>query len=403
MVEKIVEVKNKNLETVRGIAAFSVIIGHLFVRLNINKNHLTALFSNWATEAVIVFFILSGIVIHSSFDKKPRTKIKFLVQRIVRLHPTLIISVFLTLIVEYLILKHKPSLTIIAGNLVPLSTLNGYLCDVFWDSNPVVWTLTFELFFYLFFALFIIQHQKLNTNRIYIWLGLSFICIRLYYMEFNILFLKHLIEMLAFSSIWIVGFLIWKLKAKISSNFIFALFSLLTLPLISRLKITDNFYDPFKYLLFAINSIPLFIFLLQSRLEKLSAKFNWVLCITVILIYVSSILLIWTEKSYLTIIKSLYISLPIFSLFFFIKPIKNVFVLILKKVVSPIFSYLGWLSYPLYLLHYPIMVFITHYFNLPIVIKIILIFGITFIISYVIEKYIQPFINRKILKKLVFQ
>lgn len=396
--------KNRNLEAVRGLAAISVIFGHLMQKipeLSGQKNHFINFFTNWATEAVIVFFIVSGIVIHSSCTTKPRGTFEFLIQRIIRLHPTLLISVILCIIVENIIFKNLPTLKMILFNLIPLSTLSGNLAPVFWNSNPVIWTLTYEVFFYVFFAAFVIRSKKINYMAVNMWFITSIISIRLYYLEFPSNIVNHIIQMLAFSSIWIIGFYIFTLKKYLSPNLYLAIFGLLTLPIISRLHLTNNYYDPLKYLLFSLNCIPIFIFLLNPNLGNFMLKKpDYYLSSLVLAIYVFSVISLSNDKLYLPAFKILYITFPIIALLLLFNQVRQQLKYLYLSIFRPFFSYFAKFSYPLYLIHYPVIIFIYHYFDFSISIKILVMVITVFILSYLIEKYIQPLVNKKILIKL---
>lgn len=397
--EKTPEVKNQLLESIRGIAAFSVVATHFISEVPesaLHHNHLVNFFSNWATEAVIIFFILSGIVIHSSFEKNPRTKGKFIFQRIIRLHPTLIISILLSVFVEYYINHHIPDTFTIIANIIPISTLDSSLSKVLWTSNPVIWSLTFEVFFYLFFAIVIINHKKISYKNLLLWFIVSLVCLKLYYIQFNSGFANYLTQVFAFSSIWIIGFYCWRLKDKISVNLPIALFSLLTLPIISRNRFTTDFYDPNKYVLFALSAIPFFIYALRpAQLFQKNRQF-WLVIALMLTIYFSSVIWMMTSDEYAqSQFKYLYIGLPFLACLFFIETFKQAFISFFKMLIQPFFVYFGKLSYPIYLLHYPIMVFIFSYFTCSFTLKIVISCCITFLFSYAIESYLQPYINKK--------
>ncbi len=76
--------KNLNLEVIRGLAASLVLIGHMlssFPELNAKKNHFTNAIGNWGTESVIIFFILSGIVMNASMQRRERSMKRFILER----------------------------------------------------------------------------------------------------------------------------------------------------------------------------------------------------------------------------------------------------------------------------------------------------------------------------------
>lgn len=392
--------KNYHLEVLRGVAASFVILGHLVDKIpeiSKYKNHFINIFANWATESVIIFFVLSGLVIHSSFEKKPRKWYIFLYERLVRLHPTLLIAMSFTLFVDFFIFNNSFSLTKFISNLIPISTLNNGIATVYWQSNPVIWSLSFEVFFYLVFSAVIFKKSKINYIVIYIWLALGLIALPLFYLSFRNAFLSYLINMLAFSTIWIIGFLCWKLKTIYSFNFSMAIFSLLCMPLISRLHITSEYYDPIKYTIFAIVSIPLFGFLTQKQIAKPDAKKNAVAALLLALVYFTASILIFCDDSYGIIVKGLYSVLPFVFLIFKIRRIKYFFVKA-YSFIMPSFHFIGSISYSLYILHYPIMMAI--YYKMPgsVFSKIPIILTAIFLTCYLNEKYVQKFFQKTLIK-----
>lgn len=391
--------KNKNLEMVRGAAAFLVVIGHLSsltVEIDSHRNHFINFFSTWGTQAVIIFFILSGIVIHSSFEKSPRSTGKFLLQRVVRLHPSLMLSVALAVLIEILILHQKPAATTIFFNVIPLSTMSGYIAPVLWNSNPVIWSLTFEVFFYLIFALAIIHNKKIRKNSIPIWLVIGVCCIGLYYLNLSTGVLQHFIKMFAFSTTWIIGFYIWSLRNYFSVNLPIAIFCLFALPLISRLHLTNDYYDPIKYCLFAITSIPIFLYLLNTDKSTSNKNSMLPILVPILCIYVGSSIFIFRDPSYILSIKIIYIFFPFFAFSFFSTFIKGQFVSVLRRIVRPFFSYLGKYSYTLYLFHFPVIVGVNDYLDFSLPIRMIAIIIILILIAYLIDHKLQPYLNRKV-------
>lgn len=393
--------KNKYLEMVRGFAALLVVLTHLSSKipeLARNKGHLINFFCNWGTEAVIIFFILSGIVIHSSFEKQPRSMVVFLYQRIVRLHPTLLLSILISVVIEYAIYGQIPSHSTIFLNIIPLSSVSGYLSPLLWNTNPVIWSLTFEVFFYFIFGLFVINNKKINNRNAALWFVISLCCIGFYYANLSSAILKHVIQMFAFSSIWITGFYIWKLRELFSTNLLTAIFGVLLLPLISRLRLTENYYDPIKYFLFACTSIPMFLYLTVDKSSKSVKKNAFVIAISFTTIYIVASTSLILDRSYLPVIKIAYILLPFFSLLLTSKLIKRSFSYLLNKIFLPFFVYLGKYSYSIYLFHFPIIVGINVYFtqvSLPI--KVSIIFICTLSLSHFMENVIQSFLNKKLL------
>jgi peptidoglycan/LPS O-acetylase OafA/YrhL len=396
--------KNLHLEVVRGMAAFLVVIGHLinkFPEIAKHKNHFTNLIGNWATESVIVFFVLSGIVIHSSVQAKHKSAKSFLIDRMVRINPILLIAVIISVLLEIYLFNYNPPVKMIIGNLIPVSTMQGYMVDVFWNTNPVIWSLSFEMFFYVVFAIFVIKKDKISQRNILIWASLGLAAIYFYFnpISENIV-VNYLILMLAYSPIWIIGFYIWKFRNDIYTSFVLAIASLCCLPIVSRAHFSDNYYDPIRNVLFALCSIPLFLYLIQDKRENVGLTFlkKNISAIIISFTYLLSLLFIYNDQSYPILSRLLYIILPICIVFvtFFKKIIINIY----EKFVVKLFTKIGSLSYSIYLIHNPILIILAALSNISIFIKIPLFVITTYFVCYFLEKIYQPFIKNFIVSKL---
>lgn len=386
--------KNIFLECIRGLAAFAVFVCHLFANvteLERRKSHLTSFFSNWGSEAVFIFFILSGLVIHISFENKPRTILDFLKNRVMRLHPILFLILIISLPIEYFIFNNRFSIVQFLANLIPISTIGlGEIRT--YQSNPVIWSLCYEVFFYLFFAIFCIRNKHINQKMMWAYFIISLISIYILSLDLNLnQITSFILRLLAFSSIWMMGFLIWKFRKVCYTNQHLAIFSLFTLPLISRLHFPSEYYNSFKYFIFAIVSSPFFLYIVNRQQSKSAPDKSIVYA--VIAIYILAIPMLWFDETYLLIVKCLYISFPLvmLTLNYFIKRwIKSA----LKKIM-PILIYLGKISYSFYLIHFPTIIFV-NFLAIPLLIKLILIISIIGFSTYLLEIVFQPFLNKKL-------
>lgn len=360
------------------------------------KGPLLGLISNWGTEAVIVFFVLSGIVINSSFEKSPKNPFHFLKDRLIRIHPILIITVVLSLFCEQYVFGSLPFTTTIIGNLIPVSTLQGSLTPVFWNSNPVIWSLSFEIFFYVVFALFIIPF-KLKKVAVKIWgaLGIIGLLLTICGISPTNKASSYILLMISYSPIWLIGYFIWLKKDQIYVTFQLAFFSLMLLPLISRLHILKDYYDPVRYTIFAVTLIPIFILLLKpTRLAGIPKKNYYRNCLTYIILYILASISIILDNNYPLLSKVLYVSLPLCTAFTFFKSFENLILFIYQILIKPVFSYLGSISYGLYLIHYPILIIIfSPLITLSLIYKIPLFLATVFSSAIILEKIMQKKIN----------
>ncbi|MCE7063866.1 acyltransferase [Dyadobacter sp. CY326] len=148
------------LEMIRGFAAVYVAIGHTvknsLMIANINFSYLF----RFGQEAVILFFILSGIVIQYSFVKSENKSFQsFFLRRFLRIYVPLLL-VFFT---NYLLVYFSEGLAQVswaelAGNILMLQDYSqvkpGTLVAPFLGNSPL-WSLSYEWWFYfIFFALY---------------------------------------------------------------------------------------------------------------------------------------------------------------------------------------------------------------------------------------------------------
>ena len=340
--------KKLYLELIRGIASILVLITHLVIlHPRLNSLGLNA-FSNWGTESVMIFFILSGAVINISQKNNPKSSNQFLLNRIIRIYPQFFIGIMISLIVFVLLQLNLPPVKQIAGNLFMMSSLNCYwVCSII--TNTPVWSLTYEMGFYLLF--FLILKFKLNIR---IWLWISIVCLPLFYLyHFKDDFFQ-IISIFSFSLIWLIGYYIVEYKSFLHFEKKSAIISLALLPLISRLHLSDVYYDPAKYLLFAIVAIPFFHYCLQEKNNGKKISIFYI----VLIYFISTILLIFTSES-LVLNKVVYALLPLITLL--LNFMSNYFSVLLKikYFVTNKFAFVsGKYSYSIYIIHFPVLFYL---------------------------------------------
>ena len=180
-------IKNlKALEGIRGLTAFYVLVHHarLLLTLPYRDGLLTHpekyewydrlmvyLFSffKFGHEAVIIFFVLSGFVIHlkqadPTFNFGTFKLLYYLKKRVIRIYPTLLISLALCVLTDYIIYLISPKEnTMIFGKY----SLAAFLYNFFlipegpiWGINWPVWSLKHEWFFYLIYPFMLYFSSK---------------------------------------------------------------------------------------------------------------------------------------------------------------------------------------------------------------------------------------------------
>jgi len=164
------------LDLVRFVAAFVVLIGHYrasaFVEYGLlpddNKNIFTQMFyfmTRMGGEAVLVFFVLSGYFIMGRGIVKCQQEIfdikKYTVDRVARIMLPLVSALLLLVIVNYVYGIGFSWLTIL-GNLF---SLQGVLCG---PAIGPLWSLSYEVWFYILFGAFawLLTANSVNRSRI---------------------------------------------------------------------------------------------------------------------------------------------------------------------------------------------------------------------------------------------
>ena len=153
MILKIAHSKKKfdvNLESLRGFAALFVVFQHLFDTFNnwLDSNYQLRNILDYHFPghfSVLLFFVLSGYVIGVSHKERLTGSHigMYLKKRWVRLYPIYLVCVLLTLLVAY-----KPySVISIFGHL----TFTQVLFTPVFNENTALWSLNFEVLFYLLF------------------------------------------------------------------------------------------------------------------------------------------------------------------------------------------------------------------------------------------------------------
>jgi hypothetical protein len=248
------------LEFLRGISTIFILGWHMAFLAP--TGHATRLTAYWGTDALIMFFMLSGLVINLSESRKPKTTLAFLKNRFVRIYPQFMGGMLLAFLALWVTGTAFPSIIEIIGNFFMVSTMKDYMGYIVpsIQSNLPVWSLSFEVAFYVLFAFTIGSRQK---QMIFVWFLLSLIAIPLYFIHTQRDALTHIIAIFAFSSVWIVGYYIYEYRSYFYAEKYTVLFSLGILPLISRMQFSSNFYDPLKYFLFSIFAVPFFRYALQ--------------------------------------------------------------------------------------------------------------------------------------------
>lgn len=262
------------LDLSRWIAAFIVFAGHLhelllspYEQLE-QQNLLIAGFyfvSGLGSEAVMVFFVLSGFLIGGKNLARAKADSfhfsSYCVDRISRLYVVLLPAVFIGFFLDiigsnyfpeaglyklfsYHIITEHLDTSILIGNLLMLQSF--YTTTI--GSNFPLWSLSFEFWFYLLFGLLIVSFfEKAKWQFWYILLAIIIILILGY-------------KFILYFFIWCIGLSVALLNRKIIKNPILALILFITVLIISRFDLIT-----IQYLSDLLAAISFGIFLLSMK------------------------------------------------------------------------------------------------------------------------------------------
>ncbi|MFT3825793.1 MAG: acyltransferase [Chitinophagaceae bacterium] len=374
----------------RGFAALIVVIGHSmqfsdvlnpgydFKRDAYNYLPPTHL-------AVMVFFMLSGCVIGMSYSNEKKFLVgEYLKKRLVRIYPIYLIAIAITV----LFFKQEPKVVI--GHLFFMQ--NAFVKN--FTENVALWSLNYEMFYYLL-AIPIIKY-KLNVRYLAAFLSV------LLALSFYKIHLPPQTEQ------YISGFLFWLAGYDISRNIKDKIepagHQLLAVLLLS---LSVDYLNLFNVIVAKLNVSPstadtdlaIFPYCLLIVLTFYGAKRTRLFYLLLGVVAISSFGQLFyaafrgaLTSSEIYILPALFLCIA--ALCWFIKP---------KITLRPLES-VGSISYAIYAIHCPILYLIGGFVFLPgnyigFVIRLILLLVITFTLSWVLEKKLQPVIKKYFDKK----
>ena len=138
--------KNDWIQALRGIAALMVVFFHLAPHWALDPLLKTSeTITRWGFSGVDIFFVLSGYVVYQSADKKAFSLPPFVVRRALR--------IYLGYWPVFLLLPFTPFLGEPLPDAQKIITSALLLNPLLWDNwLPTAWSLTYELYFYVWIA-----------------------------------------------------------------------------------------------------------------------------------------------------------------------------------------------------------------------------------------------------------
>ncbi|WP_406857036.1 acyltransferase [Alsobacter sp. KACC 23698] len=184
----------KQLDSLRGVAALVVVLGHLY--LTVNDDGVSGLFrtplSPFVTgpAAVVLFFVLSGFVLSLPYASgRGRRYLAYAVGRLCRLYLPLLATVILSAALAWTFAGAAPppaltqtfrtwNLPLSADNLVSHLALSGYPLDAT-RLDPPMWSLIMEVRASLLFPALFFFVWRFGLASVAAGLIVAFLCVRL--------------------------------------------------------------------------------------------------------------------------------------------------------------------------------------------------------------------------------
>ena len=170
--------KLSKLESLRGFATVYVVFHHSFENNFFLFGHNISYIFRFGQEAVILFFFLSGFVIHYSYSNSKNKSFKwFFFKRFFRIYIPLIIVFTVNFLIFYLQNSHLPKFAWVnlLGNFFMIQDDSwikpNVICTPFLGNTPL-WSLSYEWWFYM---IFIFISLKVKVNQSYLVYSLSII------------------------------------------------------------------------------------------------------------------------------------------------------------------------------------------------------------------------------------
>jgi peptidoglycan/LPS O-acetylase OafA/YrhL len=384
--------KYAGLEVIRAIAALIVLYNHVFTFGLIQRNLFFSLPAQYATEAVMIFFVLSGVVITLSVEKKRysafggRLPAEYLTARFVRIYPIFIVGLLLAVIAERVINGTWLNKDQIAGNAFFLQSLPGYLVGTPQYNLPL-WTLSYEMSFYVLFALCLLWKQFLP-----VWFVAAVVAASVFYPPSPTgRAVSQFVSVLALSIPWIMGHLIanWReCLPRIPVSFGIA--CLIIGLVYARCPITADYYDIFRLTTFALCCCPLMLAMIQKdNRPHISTK---TLLLARIVLATIALLLLWKISTSLLLVK-IGLTIAAVTAAFMPPTFIDECLLCLSWALSGL-VYVGSISYAIYAIHAPIIALTAYLGQQWGVVPEIIVFTIVILaISHIMERIVQPMLS----------
>lgn len=378
-----------SLELVRGLAALEVFVDHL-LQIPELRDRLAWLvpLSNFATEAVILFFVLSGTVIRTALARADWNPGHFVRGRLVRILPVYLVALAVAALAQWWIGERIDPVQY-GGHLLFVQTIEGQLMYPV-PTNVPLWSLSYEMFFYATTALVLVTTRTPAPGKGWsLWALIATVALLSTYVSVPNGLPGYAQTMLAMSASWLLGFFSPELGRRLRPTAAQAAVFLALIPLVSRLPTVHGYYAPTRFFLLAALALPLILHL--RAVDDNAAPRPWFLWSLAAVIFAISASTLVTSDS-LPSSKLIYTLLPLLVMVV-ARPAARLgagFVRIGERWILEF----GRSSYCLYAVHFPILVMTRRAFDqwLPQLLAPIVAVGL---LIWVAEYGIQPRIARR--------
>jgi peptidoglycan/LPS O-acetylase OafA/YrhL len=368
------------LELLRGLSAVAVLLWHF--RLNFpafGGSELWNAVSSWGTTAVVVFFVLSGAVIRLSVERSGFSRVSFLRKRAVRILPLYLLAVGLTVMVD----PAAASVATIGGHLCFVATLPAWIAPTF-EANPVLWSLSYEMAFYLIYALLGGPKRSAEIAGVAL-AAVSGIAVCAQWPLSG--WVGHVNNMFAFYGVWLCGYMAAKQSRVLTIGLLPSVLMAGCIPMLSRSTITGGYPDYGQSLLVGVA----ILFLLaewvnvnaqrKTSLGSMGAAFVFYLSCLVLFLFLTK------SRFHANVVYALFPLIAVFGAW------------LLEKWgaahrLAPFAVWLGAVSYALYLFHYPIFYAARKISGPDSLVGAAIAVAVVFAFSHILEHRFQPTVAR---------
>ncbi len=347
----------KNLDMFRGIAAILVLLFHFYTFYSLDLLNISHYFKILSIGhiGVDLFFVLSGFLITLSLWNS-KSFSHFFIKRIKRIAPLAILTTFVFWWIK------TDFLEITLFNITDLFShiffVNGFFPQFYSTINPVTWSISIEMAFYILLPVIWIIFAKKNMKKFFsifsvlVFLSFLYRAFLFYYFQENPEINSHL-KIIYSEQLWgrLDQFFIGIILAYFYNN-------------INNI----NYIKNTKIIIFSISSVLLII--AGYLFFEYQSNFRDILLLQVFLHTVTALGFAG-------------------FLYLFVQSKDESF--IKNNVVTHIFSWLGKISYGMYIFHFPVISIIHNNFSLiyPIFTEFLIIACITIILSYISYNYFE--------------